>query len=62
MNKEIKARYTIANITTTDYEFAKKIKTDIKKMGLTHEVIYRRGFDEFIQDVADGIISSDGGK
>lgn len=44
-NKEIKPRYSICTITTTDLEFAQELKK-LNNAGYSYEFILRNGVDK----------------
>lgn len=55
----IKGRYAITTIMTTDEQFANDARAFSKSNGISHEKIYRRGYEEFIKHLAQSTLSKD---
>lgn len=49
-DREIKPRYTVANIVTTDVTMV-EAASYIRSKGWTHESIYRRGLEEIEKEI-----------
>lgn len=53
MTNELNARYQVASISTKDGEFARRVKKFTDENNVSHESIYRRGFESYEKEMAE---------